>query len=342
VNGPHEEKQVRHFNTRRRVLTAGLCGAVAAALTPLARAQGGWKPERAVELISGTAAGSAPDRMARVLQDILRDKSKLPVPTAVVNRPGAGGAVAWNYLNQHPADAHYLMIAAGNLSIGYLTGASALSDKDFTPVCLLAHEYIALSVRADSPIRDGRDLVERLRKDPGALVLGVSSVAGSTTHIGGVLVLKAAGVDVRKVRTVVFDSSGKSMTAMVGGHVDFMSGSTSISMTGVRNGQTRILGYGAPRRLAGELAQVPTWREQGIDVHFSNYRGIIGAKGWTPAQVSYWGAVFAEIARDERWRADLEKNHLSPDFMPGRETRKFWDDLSTPIRSTLEDLQLIK
>lgn len=334
---------MKHLDTRRLFsFAAGVCALTAALFPQTVPAQASWKPERAVEIISGTAPGSAPDRMARVIQEILRGKSTVPVPTTVVNRPGAGGAKAWTHLNQQAGDAHYLMIAAGNLSIGYLTGTSSLSDRDFTPVCLLAHEYIALSVKADSPIKDGRDLLERLRKDPGSLSLGVSSVAGSTTHIGGALVLKTAGVNVKKVRTVVFDSAGKSMTAMLGGHVDVVAGSMSISLAQLRNGTTRILGYSAPRRLGGELAQIATWREQGIDLEFSNYRGIIGPKGWSPAQVSYWGGVFADVDRDERWRADLEKNHLDRDFMQSRETRKYWDDLGAPIRSTLDDLGLLK
>jgi putative tricarboxylic transport membrane protein len=334
---------MNRFDTCRFFSFAFGFGALAA--TPVSEpvlAQVGWKPERAVEIVAGTAPGSAPDRMARVIQEILREKDTVPVATTVMNRPGAGGAKAWAYLNQHPGDAHYLMIAAGNLSVGYLTGTSSLSDRDFTPVCLLAHEYIALSVKADSPIKDGKDLLERLRKDPGALSLGVSSVAGSTTHIGGALVLKNAGVNIRKVRTVVFDAAGRSMTAMLGGHVDVVAGSISISLAQLRNGKTRILGYSAPRRLGGELAQIPTWREQGIDVEFSNYRGIIGPKGWAPAQTSYWGGVFADLDRDARWRADLAKNHLEQDFRHSRETRKYWDELGAPIRSILDDLGLLK
>lgn len=330
---------MKHLITRAG---AALC-ALAISLAPaLAYAQTGWKPERPVEIISGTGPGSAPDRMARVIQEILRGKPNVPVATTVINKPGAGGAKGWAYLNQHAGDAHYLMIAAGNLSVGYLTGTSSLSDRDVTPVALLAHEYVALSVRADSPIKDGRDLVARLRKDPSALSLGVSSVAGSMTHIGGALVLKAGGVDLKKVRTVVFDSAGRSMTAMLGGHVDIVAGSISISLAQLRNGKTRILGYSAPRRLGAELAKIPTWREQGLDVVFSNYRGIIGPKQLGAAQVGYWESVFREIDADERWRADVEKYNLDREFLGAQETRKYWDGLVEPIKGILSDAGLLR
>jgi putative tricarboxylic transport membrane protein len=322
---------------------AYVAGAAAFCCAPVVvSAQATWKPDRAVEIISGTAPGSAPDRMARVIQEILRGKPNVPVPTTVVNRPGAGGAKGWVYLNQHAGDAHYLMIAAGNLSVGYLTGTSTISHRDVTPVALLAHEYIALSVRVDSPIKDGKDLVERLKKDPGSLSLGVSSVAGSMTHIGGALPIKAAGVDLRKVRTVVFDSAGRSMTAMLGGHVDVVAGSISISLAQLRNGKTRILGYSAPRRLGNELAQIPTWREQGLDVNFSNYRGVMGPRQLNGAQVAYWEGVFREVDADERWRADLDKNNLDRDFMGAQETRHYWEGLVAPIKAILSDAGLVK
>lgn len=334
---------MKHLITRSTLRISARFCALALTLTPaVAWAQATWKPERAVEIISGTAPGSAPDRMARVIQEIIRSKPEVPVPIAVINKPGAGGAKGWAYLNQHPGDAHYLMIAAGNLSVGYLTGTSTLSDRDVTPIVLLGHEYTALSVRADSPIKDGKDLVERLKKDPNALSLGVSSVAGSMTHMGGILVLKAGGVDLRKVRTVVFSSAGRSMTAMLGGHVDVVAGSISISLSQLRNGKTRILGYSAPRRLGGDLAQIPTWREQGLDVVFSNYRGIIGPKELNAAQVAYWENVFRDVDADPRWRADLAKFNLDRDFMGSQETRKYWDGLVAPVKAVLSDAGLLK
>lgn len=304
-------------------------------------AQAAWQPNRVVELVVGTAPGSGADRMARLMQEILRTKKLIPVPTTITNRT-AGGSLGWAFLNQHPGDGHYLMVAAGNLSVAQLTGAAQLGHRDLTAVAMLFNEYVALSVRADSPIKSGKDLLERLQKDPSSASLGVSSVAGSATHIAAALALKAGGVDIKKVRTVVFDSAGKSMSAAMGGHIDIAAGSLSQTLTQVRTGRMRIIGVTAPQRLTGELANVPTWREQGSDMDFSNYRGIVGPRGMTAAQITYWENVLAELDRDEQWIADLEKNYLDRGFLRSAATRKYLDQLDTPIRAMLNDLGLLK
>src|SRR3970282_37440 len=97
----------------------------------------------------------------------------------------------------------------------------------------------------------------------------------------------------------------------------------------------RVLVVTAPRRLGGELAQVPTWREQGADIEFSNYRGFIGPPGLSAAQVAYWGGVLAEPARDESWRAHLEKTQLDRQLMNGRDARKYQDELDGKLRAIL-------
>jgi len=310
--------------------------------TAASHAQDAWKPSRNVEIIVGTGPGSGPDRMARMMQEILRSKKLIPTSSVVINRTGGGGAIGWAYLNQHPGDGHYIMIAAGNLSVAQLTGAANIGYRDLSSIAMLFHEYVALSVRADSPIQNGRDLLERLRKDPTAASIAVSSVAGSATHIAAVMALKAGGVDTRKVKTVVFDSAGKSITAVMGGHVDIAAGSLTQSLQQHRTGKMRIIGYTAPRRLGGELANVPTWREQGSDMDFSNYRGMVGPKDMNTAQITYWENVFAELDRDEQWRADLDKNHLGREFMKSEAMRKYLDQLAGPIRGVLDELGLIK
>jgi putative tricarboxylic transport membrane protein len=322
-----------------------LCRHLAAAMMLSVIAGGAhaqWKPDRAVEIILGSAAGNSTDRMARSIQRILQDKRVVETPISVVNKPGGGNTVAWNYLNQHAGDGHYVMVGNFNLSSGHLTGTSTYSYRDFTPLAILFHEYVAFVVKADSPIKDGRDLVERLKKDPGSVSFSLSSVLGGANHIATGMALKASGVDVKKIRVVVFDSAAKAVTAMLGGHVDVVAGSASVPVPHMQSGAVRVIAVTAPRRLGGLFANVPTWREQGADMTFSNYRSFIGPKGMTDAQVAFWDRAFATVDQDPAWRADLEKNQLTPDLTNGRDTRKYWDDLAGPLRATLGDLGLLK
>ncbi|MBI4204021.1 MAG: tripartite tricarboxylate transporter substrate binding protein [Betaproteobacteria bacterium] len=329
------------FN-RTRSFAAGACAAAALLVAPGVAMAQAWKPQQQVEIIVGSAAGSSPDTMARMIQRIWQEKRLLEVPATVMNRVGGGNTIAWTFLNQRPGDGHYLMISNINLSAGHLTGTSTFSYRDFTALGILFHEYIALSVNVDSPIKDGKDLLARLKQDPGSASLGVSSVAGGANHLAAGLAFKTAGIDVKKIRTVVFDSAGKVMTATLGGHVDLASTSITAALRQVRAGKVRVLGVSAPRRLGGEMAQFPTWREQGAEVDFSNYRGMIGPKGLSIAQVAYWEGVLAALDRDESWRAHLEKTQLDRQLMTGRETIQYQDQLDGKLRTIFGELGLLK
>jgi putative tricarboxylic transport membrane protein len=301
-----------------------------------------WKPQQPVEVIIGSNAGSSPDIMARSIQRIWQEKRMVEVPANVVNRVGGGNTVAWNFLSSKQGDGHFLMASNINLSAGHLTGTTTWSYRDFTSLGILFHEYIALAVVADSPIKDGRDLLARLKKDPASASMGLSSVAGGANHIGAGLAFKAAGVEVRKVRTVVFDSAGKVMTALLGGHVDVAATSITAALQQVRTGKVRVLGVTSPKRLGGDMAQFPTWREQGADAEFSNYRGFIGAPGMSGAQVTYWEGVLAKLDADETWQAYIDQNELDRELMNGRQALRYLDELDAKLRGILGDLGLLK
>ena len=287
-------------------------------------------------------AGDSNDLMLRLIAQLAQEKRLLDVPMNVMNKPGGGNTIAWNYLNQRAGDGHYLMMANLNLSVGHLTGTTTYSYRDFTPVCLLYDEYVVFVVRNESSIKTGRDLLERLRKDPASLSLSFSSVAGGANHIAAGLVFKAAGIDIKKVRAVVFDSAGKAITAALGGHVDVVSASASSAVSHMKAGTVRVIGITSPRRVGGIFAEVPTFKEQGADTSFSNYRGLIAGRNLPPNQLAYWEQFFATLDKDPGWRANLDRNMWEPNYTNSRDTRKYWDDLAAQMRDTLDDLGLLK
>src|SRR5262249_54300110 len=158
-----------------------------------------WKPQQSIEIIVGSNAGSSPDIMARAIQQMWTEKRVVEVPVTVNNRVGGGNTIAWNFLNQRTGDGHFVMASNINLSAGHLTGTTKWSFRDFTSLAILCHEYVALSVPVESPIKDGKDLLARLKKDPASASFAVSSVAGGANHIAAGLIFKTAGIDVRKV-----------------------------------------------------------------------------------------------------------------------------------------------
>ncbi len=221
-----------------------------------------WKPEKPVELIVGTAPGAAPDKTARAIQRIWQTRGIFDGALSVVNKPGGGNLIAWTYLNQHPGNGHYLMIGNLNVLISRAIGRSPYALTDYTWVATLFDEYFAVSVRADSPLSSGRDLVAKLQQDPGSVTIGVSTAIGGANHLSAALALQRAGIDPRRVRFVAFKGSADSITALLGGHVDAVSTAVSGVVPHVRSGQLRTAAVSSPQRLPGVLAQVPTWAEQ--------------------------------------------------------------------------------
>lgn len=291
-----------------------MCSGLAAAQ------QGGWRPERNVEIIVGTAPGAAPDKTARLIQRLWQSQRIYEGPLAIMNKPGGGNVIAWTYLNQHAGNGHYQMIGNLNVLISRSLGLSPFAHGDFTWIATLFDEYFALSVRADSPLASGRDLIARLQKDPGSLAIGVSTSIGGANHLSAALALQRAGVDPRRVRFVAFKGSAESATALLGGHVDAVSTAVSTTVPFIRNGQIRTIAVSSPRRLSGVLAAVPTWNEQGIRGAMTNFRAVMAPKGTDIGAVRFWEARYAQLTAQEEWKKDLEENLWAWNFLDAAKT----------------------
>jgi len=316
----------------RFALTAAL--AVAAA-----HAAAQWKPEGAVELIATNAPGGGSDRILRLMQKIMQEQGS-PVPINVVNKPGGGSAIAYNYLNQHPGDARFFVLASKSLLTNNIVGRGP-SYTTLTTVAHLFNEYIAVTVTPDSPIKTGRDLIERLKKDPQAVSFGIATSLGAPNHQGVAVAASKAGIDVKKLRAVIFPSGGAATTALFGGHIDVVPISVAFATSLQRNGQVRIIAIAAPQRLPGDLAQVPTWREQGLDAVVSQWRGFVGPKDMTAAQVAYWEQAFRRFLESPEWKKELETNFWQADYRNGAGFRKILDEDNAELTRFLDDIGLI-
>jgi len=325
--------------TSRRIVALAAC-ALALAVHD-SRAQPAWRPDKAVELITPSAAGGSNDKVARTLQKIMQNDKLVPVPVSVVNKPGGNQTLSRIYLNTHPGDAHYFDIGNPTLIANHVMGVSTQHYRDFTPIALLINEYTVFTVKADSPIRTVKDLMERLKKDPESMPVGVSNLGG-TNHMTLALAAKSAGVDVKRLKVVVFKSNSESITAVLGGHLQMVSASIPSVLSQVLAGNARIIAVGAPRRMAGALGEVPTLRESGINITTSNWRAIIGPKGLGAAQIAYWEGVLAKAVASEEWKKQLETDHWEGNFLGSREFGKFLEAEYAEAKAVMTDLGLAK
>ncbi|MGH8699885.1 MAG: tripartite tricarboxylate transporter substrate binding protein [Burkholderiales bacterium] len=306
-----------------------------------ARAQSAWKPERPVELIATNAPGGGSDRILRIMIKILQERRYVPTPVAVVNKPGGGSSVAYNYVNQHAGNGHYLVMGSRSLLTNHIAGHGP-SYTEMTPVVRLFDEYIAVTVKPVSPIKSGKDLIRFMRSDPAAISFGIATSLGAPNHAGAAAALKAAGIDIKKMKNVIFPSGGAASTALLGGHLDVVPISVGFGAQLLRNNQVRIIAVTSPQRLPGILKDVPTWKEQGYDAVVEQWRVLVGPKAMTAGQIAYWESVFRRIMDADDWKNELETNFWTANYQTSAETRTFLAKDNEDAKAFLAELGLAK
>jgi len=320
----------------RLILTIAAC-----ALSPMASAQS-WQPTRPVALVVGATPGGSLDLTARLLQRIFDQHKLVPTPVVVLNKAGAGQGLAWEYMQDRGNDGHAIALGGPNLASNQILGSHPIGYQNVTTIALLLDDYTALIVRGESPLKSMRDVVERLRKDPGALSIGVGPALGGGAHIGAVVGLKAAGVRIPDVRFVVYKSAGEAMIAAMSGEVDLASGTVANYPPQLAAGRIRVIGITAPQRLGGAMANAPTLREQGIDGIFTTWRSVIGPQGMGRAQVAYWENALAAAVKTDEWQKDLARNFWTPNFTTGPAARQYVEQQGKLFREIFTELGMTK
>jgi len=321
----------------------GLCVAALAAWAACPAHAAEWKPDRNVELVIAATPGGGYDNLGRPLQKILQERRMVETNVLAVYKPGAGGTIGWNYLNQRPNDGHALSIISGTILGAHIMGQTETRYTDFTALPMMFNEYIGFHVRAESTLRTGTDLIERLRKDPFGTSMTPGTSIGTLPHVAFALVLRKSGYtqDMRKLTVVAFKSTGEAAIAVAGGHIDVLASRPSNVAELVKSGRMRTLAVTAPQRMSG-FPDVPTWKELGVDAVYGNWFGLIGPRAMTPAQVAYWDGVFLRLTRTEDWKRELERNYWSDFYMDSRQSRRFLDQQNEELRVLMTDIGLAR
>lgn len=320
----------------RCMAVLALCCAV-----PAAFAQSAWKPERNVEIVVGASPGGGTDITARVLQKILKDQGSVE-SSVVVNKPGGSHTLAWAYLDQHAGDGHYVSIVNEPLVTNRMIGVSPKSYRDYTPLTVLFSEYMVFVVQPGSSIKNGKDLLSRLKSDASSLSIGFASARGNNAHFSIGLAAKAAGVNLGQLKTVIFKSGGESLTALLGGHVNVGVNPVASAISHIEAGRLRVLAVTSPTRLGGVLADVPTWKEQGADFTYGSWRVAFGPRGLTREQIAFWEETFKRALSSDTWQKELTKRQQTSSFHSAADTRKFLESEEERLKPVVDELGLVK
>lgn len=326
-----------------RIMAAGAAGVVSASLLwpSSAFSQVQWRPDKTVEIVVPTGVGGTNDVMARLIQQTLQSEKLVSVPVVVQNKSGGNQILATVYMTQHKADPHFLLYSTATIFTNEIAGLTKQKYSDLAPVALLLVDYTVVTVRTDSEIKSMRDLVARLKADPNAIAFGLVS-RGGPNHLAIAQAMRAAGIDPKTLKLVVFKTNAESMTAVAGGHIQAVVSSVSAALPQVEAGMTRMLGIAAPRRQSGKLAQVPTMREEGMNATgIPNWRGVLGTAGITPVQAGFWGGAMGKVIATEEWKKQLDQNSVASEFLAGDAFRKWLAEAYEETRGVMSDLGLV-
>ena len=243
-------------------------------------------------------AGSSADVTARMLADGM--SKALGQRVLVVNRPGAGGAIGYRYVAQQKPDGYSLVWNSNSISTTHHSGQLDLDYHAFDAVARVLVESVVIAVRSDSRWKTLNDLVAEAKAKPKAISAGHSGV-GSHTHISLAALSSATGAQFNEVPF----AAAQVVPSLLGGHVDMVVQLPAALSAPVKQGQVRLLAALIPARDPA-LPEVPTAKEQGVDVSLEAWRGIAVPKGTPPAVISL-------LEKSIRTAVD------SPEFVKGSE-----------------------
>ena len=320
---------------RRTLLAAGIA---AAALSGFGIAQPAYAIDQ-LKIMAPASPGGGWDSTARTMQTAIA-KGGIVKNVQVTNVTGAGGTIGLaSLVNNMKGDGNQLMVMGLVMVGAILANKSPVDLSQTTPIARLTGEYELLVVPTSSKIKDLKDLVAQLKKDPGSVSWGGGS-AGGTDHILAGLIAKAAGVDPTKVNYIAHSGGGEAMA-------NILSGKVTVGVSGygefapqLQAKRLRALAISAPTRVEG--LDIPTLKEQGLDVELANWRAVVAPPGLNDQQKKELIGVVDRMHKTQLWQEALKKNDWADLYMTGDDFGKYLKAEDTRVTDILKSIGLAK
>ncbi|OYD83608.1 C4-dicarboxylate ABC transporter substrate-binding protein (plasmid) [Azospirillum brasilense] len=325
------------FACSRRMFTS-LLGGAALALTCAAGVPAAAQVKN-LELIAPANPGGGWDQTARAMQSALQ-QAGLASSVQVQNIAGAGGTVGLaQFVTSKKRRGDAILVAGQTLQGAIITHKSPVTLNDITPVARLVGEYEILFVPTNSPITSLGDLVAKLKSDPGSVSWGGGSIA-STDHIIAGLIAKTVGVDPAKINYIAHSGGGEALGAILGGHVTVGIGGYGEYQSLITDGKARALAISSEQRLPG--VDIPTLKEQGVDVAFFNWRGLMAPLGIRDADRKALEDAIAKMVASPAWKETVAKRQWTDLYQPADQFAAFIKEDRAKMEGILTDLGLAK
>ena len=286
-----------------------------------------WEPTKPIEIVVPFGAGGATDQMARSIQGIITKYKMLKQAIIVQNKAGASGAEGLMDVKSSPGDAHKLLVNSASLYMTPMATGLPFNWRDLTPVAMVAQDEFIFWVNSDSPYKTAPEYLAAVKKAPETFKMGGTS-SKREDHIITSLVEKKSGA---KFIYIPYKSGSEAATQLSGKHVDSNTNNPSESIAQWRAGQHRALCLFADKRIGYQAkvtdtqswADVPTCKEQGLDVQYQMLRVIMLPGGVSPDVAKFYVDLLQKVAATPEWKTYLEKNALKPSFISGEALRQY-------------------
>lgn len=298
------------------------------------------QPPQSLRLLVPAAPGGGWDQTARLMQKVFQEEGIIPGSIEVKNVGGAGGTIGLAELVNKEKGKGDILMTMGLVMVGAIeTNHSQVTLADATPIARLTAEYEVIVVPKDSPYKTLQDLIEAFKKDPGSIAWGGGS-AGGTDHMLVGLIAQAVGVDPSKINYVPFAGGGEALAAILGGHVTAGVSGYGEFAAQIEAGELRALAISAPERVGG--IDVPTLKEQGVDVELLNWRGVMAPPGISEEQRAALLEAVERLHASEAWQKALEENQWDDVYLAGDDFAAFLEEEVQRVRNVLKDIGLVQ
>ena len=269
----------------------------------------------AAECIAPANPGGGWDFTCRTIGKIMFDIGAVDKPIQVTNMAGGGGGLAYTHVvNERGSDAD-LVVAASSATATRLA-QNAYGGMTYDQVRFLGAigaDPGVIVVGKDSPYQSLADLLDAVKADPSSVTFAGGSAVGGFDHLKVLMALGRAGfTDIRKVKYIGLDGGADAITQTIGGHTQAMTGDISEVVGFIKSGDVRVIAVFTDDRLPGDFGNIPTAKEQGIDVVAVNWRGLYVPKDISEDDYKKWSGALAKVAASKEWAAAMEANGLAP------------------------------
>jgi putative tricarboxylic transport membrane protein len=295
--------------------------------------------QQELKIIAPAGPGGGWDSAARSIQQVLT-QTGLAKSVQVVNVTGAGGTVGLaQFVNQAKGDPNQLLVNGITMIGAILSNKAPVNLDQVTPIARLTGDPLVIVVPANSPIKSVKELADAVKADP-AKVTWAGGSAGGADHILAALFTKAAGSDPSKVNYIAFSGGGEALAAMLGGRVTAGISGYGEFESQIKTGKLRALAISSGKRLAN--ADVPTLKEQSMDVEVVNWRAIMAGPGITAEQKKTLTETVEKVVKSKEWAEILKQRGWEDFYLAGAPFETFLKEEQVRVGDVLRSIGLVK